>query len=169
MNNIRSSLFAVIVDIGHIEVFSKEHINLYGDNRIFFAVYVLYLYIEFRTVECCLTLSFGIFYTDMVEYLSHSIFSGIPYLRLVDVLFGICGVPLAEAVSYVVFKTCTLEHIIDKVNHALEFVFELLGSTYNMTFGQSKLSYADKSVHFTRSFVSEKRRSLAVSDRQISV
>ena len=64
MNYYRACLFAVFVDVYHIEARSEREVDLNGEQRIFLAVHVFALYVEFRPVERRFAPRFRMLYTE---------------------------------------------------------------------------------------------------------
>ena len=58
MNDVRTLLFAVLIYIIHIEVFSNGTVKLNGDHGIFFTVNILCLNINLRSIECSFAVCF---------------------------------------------------------------------------------------------------------------
>ena len=52
MNDTRTLLIAIFVDIVHIKLFCQQSIPLNGDHSIFFAVYIFGIDIHLWSIEC---------------------------------------------------------------------------------------------------------------------
>ena len=85
MNHERILFVAVLVDISHIERVRRREVQLYGDKRVFFAVNVFNLNVEFRSVERRFVVRFDVIEPDIVENFFHKRFRFVPRLVVVDI------------------------------------------------------------------------------------
>ena len=169
VNDERARLFAVLVDVNHIESFGEREVQLHGEQRVFLAVDIGALHIKFGSVESRLAPRFGVGDSEVVEYGLHRAFGTLPVLCASDVLIGVLGVPARETVGDIVLETEYFEHIFDEVDRSREFAFELVGSADDVTVGERELSHACESVHFAAGFLAEKRGGLGVAQGQFAV
>ena len=167
--NERTRLFAVFVDINHIETLGKREVELNGEQSVFLAVDVFALYVEFRSVERRFAPFFGVVELHIVKNLLHFIFGFFPILGGADVLVRIFGVPTRETVSDVFGKVENPHQISYEIRRFLELVLQLVGRAHDVPVGQSELTHADKSVHLAAGFFSEQRCRLCISYGQVAV
>ena len=104
---------------------------------------VLDLDIQLGSVECRLADTDDIRNAQIVENGLHLALCLVPLLLRADVFRAVIGVPLRKAVGSVLIQTQRLEHENGKLQTALEFVLQLVGTAHQMSLGNGKLPHAD--------------------------
>ena len=93
----------------------------------------------------------------MVEDFFHGILCFIPLLFGSDILFSVIRIPLGEAVCNVFAKAENIHHVFSKLNASSKFLFQLLGRTDEMPFGNGELADSDEAVHLAGILISKQR------------
>ena len=161
MNDVRTLLFPVLVDVVHIVAIRQEHIQLDRDHRIFLAVNVLGLNVKLGTVEGRFAGRFRIVQSDLIEDLAHSTFDLVPLLGRAQILVGILGIPLGEPIGHILLQSQRRQTVLGQPHAVLEFLIDLLGRADQMALGDRELPHTRQTVHLAGILVSEKRRRLA--------
>ncbi len=165
VNDIGRSLYAVHIHILHIKTFARRKIDLNGDERVFLAVHVGCLQIEFGAVKSRFVVRFHVIQPQIVQNLFHHRFGVVPCLVVIDVFvrFGLAAFGKTE--RNVFAHTQAIQQIIAQIQATLEFVRHLLFGANDVPVGKRELPHANQSVHFTRCLVSEFGSGFAVSAR----
>ena len=119
MDDRGSNLVTVLIDVVHIEVLSDSAIQLDGDHGILFAVHILSLDIDLRSVECCLTLCFGEIKIIVLQDLSQSFLGSLPVCLVSQIFFTSVGIPFGKSVGYIILQSQSCQHVIGKFQTSL--------------------------------------------------
>ena len=169
MDDAWTFLVAVFVDIVHIELFSKKCIPLDCDHGIFFAIYVLCVDIDLRSVECCFSDILCERNVQFFEHLTDIFFCLIPYFRITDVFFSVVRIPFGKMVSYIFFYTKNLQTVLSKCDTVFEFFNHLVWSYDQMSFGDCKLTNSCQAMHLTGVLITEQCGCFTVTEWQITI
>ena len=133
MDDIRTLLVTVLINIIHIETLCKEHIELDRDHRVLFSVHVLRLNIKLWSIECSLSGFLRISQTNIIKNLTHSTLDAIPLSSIAKILVRMLRIPLGHTICDIFFQTECLQTIFSKADTVLKLVCNLLRSTNKMT------------------------------------
>ena len=169
MDDVRTRLLSVAVDVVHVVALRQEHIQLDGDHGVFLAVDIFRLDVQLRTVEGSFAFFLGIFETDFIQDIAHQILHAVPGFGVAQVVVGVIRIPLGESVCHIFFEAQSGQAVSRQVYAALEFVADLFRRADQMSLGNGELAHACESVHFACLLVSEQGRGLAHSVWQVAV
>ena len=165
----RTRLFAVLVDVHHVESLREREVQLHGEERVLLAVHVGALHVEFRPVERRFAPRLGVLYAEVVEDGLHRAFAALPVRRVADVFVRIGRIPPRETVGHVAFEVECPEHELDEVHRSRELVLQLVGRAHDVSVRERELAYARKPVHFAARLFAELYGGLRVPYGQVAV
>ena len=105
MNDVRTLLFAVLIYIIHIEVFSNGTVKLNGDHGIFFTVNILCLNINLRSIECSFAVCFYERNLLLFQKLTKDFLCGFPVMLIAKIFLLVFRIPFGKAEGYILFQT----------------------------------------------------------------
>ena len=169
MDDAWTFLVAVFVDIVHIELFSKKCIPLDCDHCIFFAIYILSIDVDLRSVECCFSDILCEWDVQFFEHLTDIFFCLIPYFRFTDVFFSIIRIPFGQMIGYIFLNAKNLQAVLSKCDTVFEFFDHLVWSYDQMSLRDCKLTNSCQTMHLTGVLITEQCGCFAVTKRQVTV
>ena len=105
MDNIRAHLVAVLVNIVHIELLGKQRIPLYRNHRIFLAVHILCIDINFRPVKCRLADILHKRDGKFHKHITDMLFGLLPDLRFANIFPAVIRIPFREMVRHIILQS----------------------------------------------------------------
>ena len=169
MDNIRTLLVTVLINIIHIKTLGQEHIQLDRDHGVLFSVHVLCLNIKLWTVERSLSCLLCIFHTDIIQDLTHRTFYTIPFLSITKILVRMLRIPLGHTIGNIFLQSQCLQTIFCQTDTILKLVGNLLRCTDQMSLRDRKLTDTGQTVHLTGILVTEESRCLTHTIRKVTV
>ena len=169
MDDPGSSFVAFGVDVIHSELLCALAVELDRDHRVFLAVHVLGLDIDLGAVESSLAFFLRKFDVVLDHYITQVSLCLVPVLLVSEVLLPVLGIPLRKTVCNFVRKSERRKNVVCKLNASRKLFFSLVGTKNDVSLRDRELSYTCKSVHLARILVTEERRGLAHTIRQVAV
>ena len=131
MNDVRQLFLAVGINVVHAEFLCQQHVDLDGNQRIFLAVDIPVLDIQFRPVECRLVDTDFVVYAQVVQNIAHHPLGFLPLLRRSFVLVIRIGrIPLGEAEGALIQQPHGAQEVFRQIQAVFEFFFQLIGSQH---------------------------------------
>ena len=169
VDDIRTDLVAVLIDVIQIKALGVEHIHLDSDHRIFLAVNILGLNIQLGTIECCLTLLLVVVDTEMIQHAAHQILYLIPLFCRSEIILCMIRIPQGQAVAHILLNAQRCQAVTHQIDTSAELLLRLIGTEDQMSLGDRELAHTGQTVHLTCLLVSEERRCLTVAAGHIAV
>ena len=169
MDDIRTNLISILVDIIHVKLFCQQRIPLNCDHGIFFAVYIFCIDIYLRSVESSLSNVFHEWDFQFCQDVTDILLCLIPYIRISDIFLTVVRIPFGQMVGYILFYTQSSQALLSQCDTIFKFFHHLIRTNDQMSLGNRELTNTCQSVHLTGILISEQSRSLAVTKRQITV
>ena len=116
MQNNRSLLLAILVNISQLELCRQAEIKLASGQCILVSYSWLYIYIKLRTIESSLTNLLCILDSKVIHNVSKSIFCLIPHLIIIMILCLICRISQRQNAA-IICDTKILVGTKDQINN----------------------------------------------------
>ena len=101
MNHDRPVLFAVVTDVGQVELLWHHEVQLNSGQGLIIAQGRLRLDIQLRTVESCFALSLVVIQAQVIHGALQHCLGLIPHGIVIEVLGGVLRIPIAQAEAVV--------------------------------------------------------------------
>ncbi len=169
MNYIGTYLFPILIDIVHIKVLSNRTVQLYRNHRVFFAVYILCLDINLRSIKGRFPFRFHERKSIFHQNLPQRSLRLLPVRLIPQIFLCIVRIPLGQTVSHILLKAQRSKHIICQIQTAFQLILHLIWTDYEMSLRNRELPYSRQAMHFTGVFVPKQSGCFPVTNRQIPV
>ena len=116
MQNNRSLLLAILINISQLKLSRQTEIKLAGGQCILVSYSRLYIYVKLRTIECSLTDLLCILDSKVIHNVSKSIFCLIPHLIIIMILCLICRISQRQNAA-IICDTKILVGTKDQINN----------------------------------------------------
>ena len=90
-------------------------------------------------------------------------------MSISDIFFRIIRVPFGQTIGHIVLQSQSRKHELRKLHTLFKLLVDLIWTRDQVRLRDCKLTYTGKSMHFPGVLISKQSRSLAVTQRQLSV
>ena len=165
MYHIRTVLFAVGIDIGHIETLGKVKVELYGRALPFAAEHIFYLDINFRPIESAAALINLVFNAGAFNRLLEHPYGGLPHRVFTHRSFRRTG----RQVYLEIVKPERTKHGETERKHAVDLIGHLIGTAEEVRIVLGKSAHPEQSVENPAALVPVYRAQFRPPERELAV
>ena len=125
MQNYRSLLFTISVDIGQIEFSRQTEVQLAGGQCIFITHSRFHVNIQLRTIESSLTDFLSVFDADFIQNLAQSILCIVPHFIVIVIFYLVLRITQRQYTA-IIRDIEIFVGIKDQVHYLGKFILDLL-------------------------------------------